>query len=311
MSGSTITSFEVWGSVATIAATDPNRLIPAVNEIRLELADIDRACSRFRPDSDLSRLNNAEGSWIDVGPLLLDAVKVALRGAYLTDGLVDPTVGLAMQRIGYDRDFSEVLRRNPMSLPAAEPAPGWHRVDLREDASSTAIRIPAGVSLDLGATAKAFAADRAAARAAAFTGCGVIVSLGGDVATAGQAPAGGWFVGIADDHRRQEQPGEVVAIEDGGVATSSTTVRRWQRNGKTVHHIVDPRTGEPADEIWRTVSVAAATCVDANIASTAAIVLGDAAPAWLSSRCLPARLAPALNDAPIIRLGAWPDRLAA
>jgi thiamine biosynthesis lipoprotein len=216
-----------------------------------------------------------------------------------------------MQRIGYDRDFSEVERRSPTPLRTAEPAPGWHLVELREGESSMAIRIPAGGSLDLGATAKAFAADRAAIRAAAFTGCGVIVSLGGDVATAGKAPAGGWTVGIADDHREEHEPGEVIAIENGGVATSSTTVRRWQRNGTPVHHIVDPRTGEPAEEIWRTVSVAAATCVDANIASTAAIVLGDAAPAWLSSRGLPARLAPAMTDAPIVRLGAWPDRLAA
>ena len=126
---------------------------------------------------------------------------------------------------------------------------------------------------------------------AAATGSPTLVDLGGDVATAGPAPAGGWVVRVTDDHRAgPDADGQSVTVSGGGLATSSTTVRRWRRAGRPVHHIVDPATGEPAAPVWRTVSVAAASCVDANTASTAAIVRGASAPQWLESLGLPARL---------------------
>jgi thiamine biosynthesis lipoprotein len=136
------------------------------------------------------------------------------------------------------------------------------------------------------------AAAGAGARARAATGAaGVLVNLGGDIATAGDPPAGGWPVRVADSHRAGlDAPGQALTIAAGGLSTSSTTVRRWRRRGRDAHHIVDPRGGAPAAEHWRTVSVAAATCVDANIASTAAIVLGAGAVDWLQQRGLPARL---------------------
>jgi thiamine biosynthesis lipoprotein len=129
------------------------------------------------------------------------------------------------------------------------------------------------------------------------------VSLGGDIAVAGPAPAGGWPIGISDDHAA-EASAATVAISEGGLATSSTTVRRWRRGGLPAHHIVDPATGLPAAVVWRTVSVAAASCVDANVAATAAIVRGDSAPAWLAAAGLPARLAAA--DGRVVTLGGWP-----
>jgi thiamine biosynthesis lipoprotein len=166
--------------------------------------------------------------------------------------------------------------------------------------------VPSGVRLDLGATAKALAADRAAERAAEEAGCGVLVSLGGDVATAGNAPDGGWSVRIADWHAAEPSgDDEIVRIDGGGLATSSTTVRRWSRGSEQLHHLLDPATGRPADVVWRTVSVAAASCVDANIATTAAIIRGERSPAWLASLGLPARLV--ALDGTVVRVGGWPE----
>jgi thiamine biosynthesis lipoprotein len=147
------------------------------------------------------------------------------------------------------------------------------------------------VTLDLGATAKALAADRAAARASEVTGCGVLVSLGGDIAMCGEAPSGGWRIRVTDDHRSDASaPGQSITLSGGGLATSSTTARRWRVADGVAHHLVDPATGQPAAGPWRTVSVCAATCLDANIASTAAIIRGETAAAWLESLGLPARL---------------------
>ncbi len=302
------TSFPTLGTTAVVGA-EPDQLDAAVHTVVRVLDDIDRACSRFRADSDLSRLNEAGGAWTTVDRLLVEAVDVALRAATVTGGIVDPTVGEAMLRIGYDRDFSEIPSDGP-ALPSTASwlvAPAWRLVEVRHDRSQ--VRMPHDVRLDLGATAKAFAADRAAAQAAAATGGHVLVSLGGDIAVAGGAPDGGWSIGIADDHRADPEAGETVIIAAGGLATSSTTARRWARGNAFAHHIVDPRTGLPAREVWRTVSVCAATCVDANTASTATIVLGDDAPAWLRAQGLPARLVRADGD--IERLGGWPERAAA
>lgn len=161
-----------------------------------------------------------------------------------------------------------------------------------------------GAQLDLGATAKAWAADQCAGQIAGQLQCGVLVSLGGDVAV-GEAPAGGWQIRVTDDHASpQSAPGQTVSIASGGLATSSTAVRRWSAGGRQVHHIVDPATGTPAATCWRTVSVAAGTCADANTASTAAIIRGPDAPGWLSGLELPARLV--AEDGAVVTTAGWP-----
>jgi len=177
------------------------------------------------------------------------------------------------------------------------------------DAERRTVRVPDAVMLDLGATAKALAADRAAARIHGAVGCGVLVNLGGDIRVAGEPPAGGWRVGILDDlayapRRTDDEPSQAVIIRDGGLATSSTQARAWQRGGTRLHHIIAPSTGLPADSCWRTVSVAAATCVDANTASTAAILRGERAPQWLDELRLPARLV--RRDGTTLIVGGWP-----
>jgi thiamine biosynthesis lipoprotein len=196
-----------------------------------------------------------------------------------------------------------VLRDGRLVRPAFEPAGRWQEVEVDDDLAT--VRAPAGVELDLGATAKALAADRAARAAAHATGAGVLVSIGGDVAVAGRPPAGGWPVGIADDHAAAgADVAACVAVAAGGLASSGTRVRRWTTAAGGMHHILDPRTGRPAAGPWATVSVAAGSCVDANAASTAAVVLGEAAPAWLEHRRLPARLA--AEDGRIVLVGGWP-----
>ena len=294
-------SWSALGTTASVLVEHPAALHHARRAVQCELASIDRACSRFRADSELSRLNAASGRRTAVGALLLEAVAASQRAARLTGGAVDPTIGGALVRAGYDRDFASIEgSAQPLRLARV---PGWHVVDV--DRAARTIRVPAGVVLDLGATAKALAADRAARSAARAAGCGVLVNLGGDLATAGPAPEGGWLVRVTDDHDAPpEASGEHVLVSTGALATSSTTVRRWQRGGATVHHILDPATGAPAAGSWRTVSVAAATCVDANTAATAAIVRGESAAAWLGRLGLPARLC--RHDGSVVRVAGWP-----
>jgi thiamine biosynthesis lipoprotein len=281
-----VATWRALGTGVTVVVTDAAGLAAASRAVQDELAAIDAACSRFRADAEIARLHAAGGAPVRVGALLLEAVSVALEAARRTGGLVDPTVGAAVAAAGYDRDFDDLPDDGP-ARPAAA-VPGWRSVAI--DRAASAVRLAPGTILDLGATAKALAADRAAAAAArAAAPHGVLVSLGGDLALAGPVPPGGWPVGIADDHGAQTADA-TVALTTGALATSSVTQRRWRRGGRTAHHLIDPRTGRPATVVWRTVSVAAPTCVEANIASTAAVVLGADAPAWLQERGLPARL---------------------
>jgi thiamine biosynthesis lipoprotein len=292
----------VWGTTATVLVADDSHLPVARCVVAAELRMIDRACSRHRPDSELSRVNRAGGRPMSTSSAFCDALRAALRAAALTDGAVDPTVGEAMR----------VWAADDCSYPRVVVSPGgrpdWRAVSF--DEASRTVMVAGGLTLDLGATAKALASDRAAAAVHRETGCGVLVNLGGDIALAGDAPDGGWRVRAMEDHRgAPDDPGQTVAITVGGLATSSTTVRRWRRGSRPLHHIIDPATGRPAAGNWRTVSVAAADCVDANAASTAAIVHGDAAVSWLAERGLPARLV--ARDGTVATTGGWPVEEAA
>jgi FAD:protein FMN transferase len=270
----------------------------------VQLEQFEQACSRFREDSDLTRVNESSGHTVTVDPILVDAVEVALRAAELTDGRVDPTIGRAIRMLGYDRDFGSVRLDGPPAVVHAQRVPGWTCVVV--DRARSTVRVPAGVQLDLGATAKARAADRVAVDVAATLGCGVLVSLGGDIAIAGRAPVGGWPVRVTDDHAAgTDVPGQTVALASGGLATSSVTVRRWRQGDEVRHHVLDPATGMPVAGPYRTVCVLAGTCVDANIATTAALVLGDDAPAWLDERELPARLT--RHDGLVTFVAGWPE----
>ncbi len=300
-------TFPALGTFASLLITDAGRLEQACALLTGELLAMDMACSRFRADSELWRVNHAQGRPVRVSPLLADARATALAAARLTDGDVDPTCGRSLARLGYDRDFAQARQDTGGLAQPPAPAAGWRTVELDRDLR--VVRVPEGVMLDLGATAKALAADRAADRITAAVGCGVLVNLGGDIRAAGEPPAGGWRVGIVDDagfEARSDQgtPSQVVMIADGGLATSSTMIRSWERGGVSLHHIIVPSTCLPADSCWRTVSVAAATCVDANTASTAAILRGERAAGWLDGLRLPARLVH--HDGTTVGVGGWP-----
>jgi thiamine biosynthesis lipoprotein len=299
-------TFPALGTFASLLVTDRRSLELAYGLLAGELLAVDMACSRFRPDSELWRVNHAGGHPVGIGPLLTQALATALTAARITDGDVDPTCGQSLARLGYDRDFAQARRDTTVLAAPPAPAAGWRTVEL--DTQRRTVRVPDAVMLDLGATAKALAADRAAARIHTAAGCGVLVNLGGDIRVAGEPPAGGWRVGILDDlasaPAAHTGPSQAVIIRDGGLATSSTGARAWRRGKTRMHHIIAPGTGRPADSCWRAVSVAAATCVDANTASTAAILRGERAPRWLDELHLPARLV--RHDGTTVIVGGWP-----
>lgn len=269
------------------------------------VVELDLACSRFRPDSELSRLRH--GTAVTISPMLAGALGAALRTARATRGLVDPTVLAAVTATGYDADLDVVRERGTLSdKVAAEPAPGHWRIT--HDPARRMALIPHRVEIDLGASAKAWLADTIAARLVGEgivrDRAGVLVNLGGDLAAAGVAPGAGWRIRVDDDRAPGSEP-VVISVRGGGVATSSTRRRTWRTGGRIRHHIVDPRTGETAPSTWQTVTVAARSCELANAAATAAIVLGEAAPAWLAGTGVHARLLHA--DASVVLVGDWPE----
>jgi thiamine biosynthesis lipoprotein len=303
----------VWSTTARVVVTDPQHLERAVEITMRTLAAVDEACSRFRDDSELAVLAPHLPHGAEVSELLAALVREALGAAGLTDGDVDPTLGNDLAALGYDRDIALVAESPiPTGTASAGPAstglgisvtrvsivPGWKRVRLDD----RRLTVPADLALDLGATAKAFAADLAASRIVDELPTGVLVSLGGDIATAGPSPSGGWTILVED---LPGDPRATVTLAAGfALATSSTQKRQWTRSGERLHHILDPRFGRPAEAIWRTVTVSARRCVEANTLSTACIVRGHGALDLMRARELPARFVD--RNAHVITLGGWP-----
>ena len=298
-------SIRAIGTTASVTVTDPHGIDDALALVADDLCDLDRACSRFRPESELRRLERSGGGRpVPVSPLLFELLEVACAVAVKTAGTVDPTIGSAVIELGYDRDLEELAGGVAVPERKPRPAPGWWQIALDPDAGTVAI--PSGVQVDLGATAKAYAADRCAQHVADVLGCGALVNLGGDVAVAGTAPPGGWAIGIAAECTTPvTDVDEVVALFGGGLATSGTTARVWVRNGRLVHHIVDPRTGTPAAPVWSLVSTAAPSCVEANAWSTAAVVWGEDAVGNLDIFGVSARLVD--SEGVVVRVGDWPE----
>ncbi|MHB8718609.1 MAG: FAD:protein FMN transferase [Candidatus Dormibacteria bacterium] len=288
------------GTVTTVVVADVGALDAALSIVQAEVRAIDRVCSRFREDSELSQLNRHGGvAAVALSPLLEEAIVAALRAAAMTGGLVDPTVGRHVLEAGYTVTFRDLPADGPALRLSVHKVIGWRALD--HDPLAHTIRLPAGVSLDLGASGKAWAADRAAAAAADRLGTAVAVDCGGDIAVRGPVPDGGWPVRVAAD--LETDCYQDIAVFDGGLATSGTTARRWRRGGVELHHIIDPATGLPARSRWSMVSVAAATCLEANAAATAALIMGERGPAWLEGHGLPARLVDAGGD--VFFAGGW------
>ena len=290
------------GTTTRAVVTRPDALPAVAALMRTALRALDEAASRFRPDSELSRANAAAGAPLRVGPVLRDVTQACLRMAEATGGLVDPLVGRAVIAAGYDRRFAEI---DPRTVRPLRPVPStradWRDVDLRAEPEGAWLTVPPGALLDLGAIAKAWLADTLATVTSSVVRGGVLIDLGGDVRVAGEPPRGGWVIGVpsAADGQR------MVVIESGGIATSSRQSRRWRTADGTAHHIIDPRTGRPADGPWGEATVHAATAVEANAASTAAVVLGERAQGWLAEQGLSARLV-GVETAQTTLTGSWP-----
>lgn len=286
-------SFQAMGVMNTVVVDDAAALRGAMALVKAQVQEIDQVCSRFRPESELSRLNRCSGGdAVRLSPLLEEAIVAALQAAAMSRGLVDPTVGRLVEEIGYTVSFGDMPADGPPLELSVRHLVGWQALDY--DPSSHTLRLPAGTSIDLGASGKAWAADRAAITVAEAFGVAVAVDCGGDIAVCGLAPDGGWPIRVSADEEDAE--GQDITLFDGGLATSGTTARRWRRGGLELHHIIDPLTGLPAQTPWTMVSVAAATCLEANAASTAALIMGKRGPEWLSEHGLPARLVDVRGD---------------
>jgi FAD:protein FMN transferase len=318
-------SWRALGTYVQLVVDGADRL-DAARTVADELLDaVDRACSRFRDDADLVRANQQAGSWTRVDPLLAAAVQAALDAAETTGGLVDPTLGLSLVAVGYDRDFDAVRTgQGPTAIPLPGVIDAWRWVQVDPDGG---VLVPHGVALDLGATGKAFAADLISAAIVAQVEVGCVLSLGGDVAvgrlpaitgntagplgddtgaSSGDEPAAAsvpWQVAISETP--DEPPAAVVTLTAGGLATSTVMARRWARGGQLVHHLLDPATGRPVEPVWRTASVMAPNCLTANTASTATVIMGTGAPEWLAERGLAARLVG--SDGTLLHVGGWPE----
>jgi len=254
------------------ASGDPS----AEERLRAAHALIDRAeerLSRFRDSSELSRLNARPGRPVAVSADVWNVLAGAMEAARRTRGLYDPTILADLESAGYDRSFRAGLDRDGGTIPQATARARRSWADVVLDPDARTVTLPPGVRLDFGGIGKAWAAEQAAAALAAAGPC--LVDAGGDIAARG-APAGrpGWPVGITDPHA-PDRTLTTLAIADGAVATSGTDVRRWRRGAQKCHHVIDPRTGRPAQtDLW-SVTVVAANAVDANVHAVAALILGS------------------------------------
>jgi thiamine biosynthesis lipoprotein len=303
-----VREWEQWSTTCRLVVTTDDRLPEAAEIVDRVLADVDQACSRFRPDSELLTLVRDDDGWATLSPLLTDLMAAALEAAHYSDGAVDPTIGGTLIDLGYDRDIESVRTRTAPTVRVIRRPAGWRSLllEARSDGHSR-LWMPAGTQLDLGATAKAVASDRCAAAVAETLGIGVLVSLGGDIATAGTGPDGGWQVTVQD---LPDDPAQQITLSDGAaLATSSTARRTWRRDGVSMHHLVDPTTALPATGPWRSVTALAETCARANTLSTAALVHGNGAVAWLRRSGLPARLVS--HNGSVATLNQWPREAAA
>jgi thiamine biosynthesis lipoprotein len=292
-------TWQAWSCTVRLTVDDPVVLGAASGALKALMDRVDKAASRFRSDSELSAINTRAGSMVPVSRLLVDLVDVSLVAASMSGGAVDPTVGAAVVAAGYDTDIETVRRRLPQAVGKASPATGWRHVSLNRKLAL--IGIPKGTVLDLGATAKAWTADRAALVLSRRHGCAVLVEIGGDLRAAG-TPAEPWVIEVAE---REGDPAVPVTLAHGGLTTSTRTARRWSTPGGFAHHLIDPRTGRPADGPWRTASVWAPTAVRANTFSTAIVATGEAALGRLTLAGHPSRLVN--EDGEVTELSGWPS----
>ncbi len=224
---------------------------------RRRLDELEQSWSRFRPDSELCRLNALAGKPVVVSPPTFELIALAIDAWHATGGAFDPTVLPALVAAGYDRDFAGVAPDGPSrELPTAPP-PGCGRIEL--DALVRAVTLPPGVALDLGGIGKGHAADLVVGELLVLGARGAMVNVGGDLRVRGDAPDGNaWGIEVEAPTSPDDAPALHLALLEGAVATSSRLRRAWRRGGERRHHVIDPRTGRPATTLWAAVTVISA-----------------------------------------------------
>ena len=287
-------TFRAMGTQITVRVDHPDA-DALTDRVRALFEEREATLSRFRPESELSRLNQRTGRPVAVGPLLLRTLTAAVAAARATGGAFDPTLGRQLVAAGYAQSF-DLPTTSRVRIARGRPGGGWR--DLTIDEASSRVTVPDHVRVDLGGIAKGMAVDAAIAELGAAGVRRALVNAGGDlrVLNAGGAP---WPVGLSDVR------GEFLRLTDGALATSSTMRRRWRLGHEDQHHLIDPRTGAPSRSgVW-SVSVAAPTCEHAEVAAKAALVLGPVAGAAFLDR-LGYGAVLSVTDGEPVRVGDWP-----
>lgn len=232
--------------------------------------------SRFRPASELSFLNAHAGQWLSISQDMSYVIQAALDVAHLTDGLVNPLILPALEAAGYDHTF-EAGSFEPGPARLVRPVPDWREIAL--DPAQCMVWIPAETRLDLGGIAKGWAAQRAAERMASFGAC--LVDAGGDMVARGAPDSEepeGWAVALAGPEDEEDGAAGLIMLSDAAIATSGVGYRRWQRDGQLLHHVIDPRTGRPAQTDVCSATVIAPDAVQAEAWGKAALIDGRLPP---------------------------------
>lgn len=287
----------------TISLLLPVALLYTGTQVVSQLfAQWERVLSRFLSDSELSQLNRQAGKTVKVNDLLFHVLRAALTAAEESEGLFDPTLLTQLQQMGYDRSFDELPAVIPAGKQPLKPGGAWREIKLSYVHKS--VTLPSGIGLDMGGIAKGMAVDAALKQLRLLGIRTALINAGGDLAVMGM-PAGyeSWPLEIEG-----RATSWVIPFKYGALATSGVSHRSWQQGEHTRHHLIDPRSGESAQsELW-TVTVAAATCEQAEVAAKVAFLLGmDAGRDFLKQRGLAGLLVG--QDGQWIGVGSWPTEL--
>ncbi len=243
----------------------------ALARVEALFTQVEASLSRFRPDSELSRMNASVGQPFQSAPVMFAVVQASLEAARATDGLFDPTVLGSLLAAGYDRTFEE-LPTSGKRRHNAPSAPHYSWRDVRLDATYGTVLVPSGCGIDLGGIAKGWTTDQAAQGLRRFPG--YAVDAGGDIALGGiQVDGSPWTVGVANPFEDGRDVA-VLMVADGAVCTSTTVKRRWLQDGQPRHHLIDPRTGQPSESNVASATVAAQTAARAEVLAKVALLLG-------------------------------------
>ncbi len=260
------------------AVLDADRHVNALRDVPAWFEAWEQTLSRFRADSELSQLNRRTGQWMRISPVLWEVIQLALKAAQWTAGLITPTILNALEAAGYDRTFDQIAADDRPFTP--QPDGQWRSIQRRSTTRS--IYLPPNARLDLGGVAKGWAADRAARKLGVHAPA--LIDAGGDIAISGPRAAGSpWPIGISDPFH-PDRHFETLKVERGGIATSGRDYRRWQKNGVWQHHLIDPRTGRPAQTDVLSVTVIAPSTCEAEIAAKVVLLSGsEAGLQWLEA----------------------------